>query len=141
MFFIAYAFKGQVHVFAGQVKIVSHSSCRTSAILKYFCPLLWPLSIGHSHQTWAAAKVQYIKLMDESYNVYQKDHNHLALLIWVLRPGDIFHHHHPHPHHHHPVLINVQVHLPHQWAPLQVTGWLHTEQFLLWLRLPFVYFC
>ena len=40
MFFIAYAFKGQVHVFAGQVKIVSHSSCRTSAILKYFCPLI-----------------------------------------------------------------------------------------------------
>ena len=39
MFFIAYAFKGQVHVFAGQVKIVSHSSCRTSVILKYFCPL------------------------------------------------------------------------------------------------------
>ena len=39
MFFIAYAFKGQVHVFAGQVKIVSHSSCRSSAILKYFCPL------------------------------------------------------------------------------------------------------
>ena len=37
MFFIAYAFKGQVHVFAGQVKIVSHSSFRTSAILKYFC--------------------------------------------------------------------------------------------------------
>ena len=40
MFFIAYAFKGQVHVFAGQVKILSHSSCRTSAILKYFCPLM-----------------------------------------------------------------------------------------------------
>ena len=39
MFFIAYAFKGQVHVFAGWVKIVSHSSCRTSAILKYLCPL------------------------------------------------------------------------------------------------------
>ena len=39
MFFSAYTFKGQVHVFAGQVKIVSHSSCRTSAILKYFCPL------------------------------------------------------------------------------------------------------
>ena len=38
MFFIAYAFKGQVCVFAGRVKIVSHSSCRTSAILKYFCP-------------------------------------------------------------------------------------------------------
>ena len=40
MFFIAYAFKGQVHVFAEQVKIVSHLSCRTSAILKYFCPLV-----------------------------------------------------------------------------------------------------
>ena len=39
MFFIAYAFKGQVHVFEGRVKIVSHSPCRTSAILKYFCPL------------------------------------------------------------------------------------------------------
>ena len=39
MFFIAYTFKGQVHVFAGQVKIVSHSSCRTSAILKHFCSL------------------------------------------------------------------------------------------------------
>ena len=39
MFFIAYAFKGQVHVFAGRVKIVSHSSCRTSAILKKNCPL------------------------------------------------------------------------------------------------------
>ena len=32
-------FKGQVHVIAGRVKIVSYSSCRTSAILKYFCPL------------------------------------------------------------------------------------------------------
>ena len=40
MFSIAYAFIGQVHVFAGQVKIVSHSSCRTSALLKYFCPLI-----------------------------------------------------------------------------------------------------
>ena len=38
MFFIAYAFKGQVHAFAGRVKIVSHSSCRTSAIFKYFVP-------------------------------------------------------------------------------------------------------
>ena len=39
MLFIVYSSKGQVHVFAGQMKIVSHSSCRTSAILKYFCPL------------------------------------------------------------------------------------------------------
>ena len=30
MFFIAYAFKGQVHVFAGRVKIVSHLSCMTN---------------------------------------------------------------------------------------------------------------
>ena len=42
-----YAFKGQVHVFAGRVKIVSHSSCRT--IFKYFVPL-W----GHNSTilTW-----------------------------------------------------------------------------------------
>ena len=39
MFFIAYTFKGQVHLFAVRVKIVSHSSSRTSAIFKYFCPL------------------------------------------------------------------------------------------------------
>ena len=39
MFFIAYAFKGHVHAFAGRVKVVSHSSGRTSAIFKYFCPL------------------------------------------------------------------------------------------------------
>ena len=37
-------FKGQVHVFAGQVKIVSHSSCRTSAIFKYFFPLSTKIS-------------------------------------------------------------------------------------------------
>ena len=41
MFLIAYAFKGQVHVFAGREKIESHLSSRTSAILKYFCPLIW----------------------------------------------------------------------------------------------------
>ena len=34
-FFIAYAFKGQVLVFAGWV----NSYCRTCAILKYFCPM------------------------------------------------------------------------------------------------------
>ena len=38
MFFIAYAFKGQVHVFAGRVKIVSHSCCRTSTILIFLFP-------------------------------------------------------------------------------------------------------
>ena len=30
-----------MHVFAGQVKNVSRSSCSTSAILKYFCHLDW----------------------------------------------------------------------------------------------------
>ena len=39
MFFIAYAFKGQVCVFAEGVKIISYLSCMTSAILKYSCPL------------------------------------------------------------------------------------------------------
>ena len=39
MFIIAYIFKGQVHVFAGQVKILSHKSCST--IMKYFCPLAY----------------------------------------------------------------------------------------------------
>ena len=46
MFFIAYAFKGQVYVFAGGMQIVSRSSCRTSAILKYFCPLPWDLLVS-----------------------------------------------------------------------------------------------
>ena len=50
MFLIAYAFKGQVHVFAGQVKIVSHSSCRASAILKYFCPLMAILALFWSQK-------------------------------------------------------------------------------------------
>ena len=39
MLFNADAFKGHMHVFAGRVKVVSHSFCRTSAIFKYFCPL------------------------------------------------------------------------------------------------------
>ena len=38
LFFIAITFKGQVHVFTGQMNIVSHLSCRTNAILKYFVP-------------------------------------------------------------------------------------------------------
>ena len=44
MFFIAYTIKGQVPGFAGRVKIVSHSSCRASVILKYF----WPLVLARS---------------------------------------------------------------------------------------------
>ena len=53
MYFIAYTFKEQVHVFAGRVKIVSHSSCRTSAILKYFCPLK-----GITMLTWNVALIK-----------------------------------------------------------------------------------
>ena len=43
MFFIAYAFKGQVHVFAGRVKIVVTRSAGQVQLFKYFCPLqgLW----------------------------------------------------------------------------------------------------
>ena len=37
-------FKAQVHVFGGRVEIVSHLSCRKSAIVKYFCPLWWQKS-------------------------------------------------------------------------------------------------
>ena len=40
MFSIVYASKGQVCVFAGRVKIVSHSSCRTCVLLKYLCSLV-----------------------------------------------------------------------------------------------------
>ena len=58
MFFIAYAFKGQVHAFAGRKKIVSHSSCRTSAILKYFCPLqMISASKDNSQVAWSGSKL------------------------------------------------------------------------------------
>ena len=35
-------------MFAGQVKIVSHSSCRTSAILNFFCRLLSNKPFGYA---------------------------------------------------------------------------------------------
>ena len=35
MFFVAYAFKGYVHVFAGRVKVVSHSSSRPAGQVQY----------------------------------------------------------------------------------------------------------
>ena len=57
MFFIAYAFKGQVHVFAGQVKIVSHSSCRTSVILKYFCPWITVTDYSASEKAMIVCKL------------------------------------------------------------------------------------
>ena len=52
MLFIAHAFKGQVYVFAGRVKIVSQSSCRTSAILKYFCPVNYVLTLDRQSSAW-----------------------------------------------------------------------------------------
>ena len=65
MFFIVYTFKGQVHVFAGRVKIVSHSSCRTSKILKYFCTmhrksLKLPMSTHSSLETVSSVVLIYI---------------------------------------------------------------------------------
>ena len=69
MFLIAYAFKGQVHVIVGWVKIVSHSSSRTSAILKYFCPpiygsvFLWHLIIS---EFWVHFKQAILVKIDQS---------------------------------------------------------------------------
>ena len=44
--------KEKVHVFAGQVKIVSHLFCRTSEISKYFVP-----SVELLHLIYLNAKV------------------------------------------------------------------------------------
>ena len=78
MFFIACAFKGHVHAFAGRVKVVSHSSCRTSAIFKYFCPLQsmsyeicaelhWfhyeTSAILHTFHTFSLCRVELVKLL------------------------------------------------------------------------------
>ena len=46
-------------MFAGRVKILSHSSCRASAILKYFCPLVgcedhWDIIY---HGSWKQNKI------------------------------------------------------------------------------------
>ena len=96
MFFNAYAFIGQMHVFAGRVKIVSHSSCRTSAIMKYFVPcyaimfvllylglwkvILWlsrprprlprsqPLSQKGKKQMWKSQGLKQIQRMQENPN-------------------------------------------------------------------------
>ena len=61
MFFIAYAFKGQVHVCAGQVKIVSHSSCRTSAILKnlnFLSPVIFLFLITDHSGNYESSQVR-----------------------------------------------------------------------------------
>ena len=81
MFFIAYAFKGQV-------KIVSHSSCRTSAMLKYFVPLDWTCDCnnGWFSPTWCTncADMAYI-------NVNFKEVVTRKWLLWT--EGQAFHPH------------------------------------------------
>ena len=46
MSFIVYAFKRQVHVFAGRVKIVSHSGPAGQVQYLNFCPLIEHVIIG-----------------------------------------------------------------------------------------------
>ena len=60
MFFIAYAFKGHMHVFAGRVKIVSHSSCRTIVIFKYFCPLWYRKALKFPIRSFSSNKLIFI---------------------------------------------------------------------------------
>ena len=83
MLFIAYTFKGQVHVFAGQVKIVCHSSCRTSAILKYFCLLiLFHFNICRKMETSGSEETK------QQQKVPQKVHYDSALLsLLVILPS------------------------------------------------------
>ena len=83
--FIGYAFKGQVHVFAGRVKIVSHSSCRKSAILKYFCSLSGIPKTFPMHMT-----------KDSLHNVHVTAHiwqakywSSIGFHIWMLTPYQI----------------------------------------------------
>ena len=79
------AFKGQVHVFAGRVKIVSHLSCKTSGILKYFCPLLpnayCAVCETIVHETDIAALIRMLMRL----NVYEQDKGKVPfLLIYLL---------------------------------------------------------
>ena len=45
-------------MFVGQVKIVCHSSCRTSAILKHFCPLTRALVGPGMHKLEVANRLE-----------------------------------------------------------------------------------
>ena len=45
MFFIAYAFEGHVHAFAGRVKVVSHSPAGQVQYLNIFVPCVVTVSI------------------------------------------------------------------------------------------------
>ena len=73
MLFVAYAFKSQVHVFEGRLKILSHSSCRTRVILKYFCPLhgigMDPVISESSYKGST-----YLKIWSFSFHSFEKLH-------------------------------------------------------------------
>ena len=61
-------------MFAGQVNIVSHSSCSTSAILKYFCPLrtnglMVPLCAEREGLTWAWKVLNTKVFLEKSWKI------------------------------------------------------------------------
>ena len=72
MFFIAYAIKGQVRVFAGRAKIVSHSSCRTSAILKYFCLLPVNISLFLFQYIENLDRMKRLQVLNLSNNIIER---------------------------------------------------------------------
>ena len=76
MSFIVNAFKGQVYVFAGRVKLLSHSSCRTRAILKYFCTLLSRSRINSVYSIY--------DVITHSYKRFNEPISLTKLLAYVL---------------------------------------------------------
>ena len=86
MFFIAYTFKGQVHVFAGQVKIVSHSSCRTSEILKCFVPCNPMFGVHRYRRCCIKGHFRLMTILwSFSYNFFVK----LCRKKWVPHPDRV----------------------------------------------------
>ena len=75
------AFEGQVHVFAGRVKIVSLSSCRTGAILKYFCPLMNHPKFIISNQTDKSIRKQKVKALITDPMKLQDNDRRLILYV------------------------------------------------------------
>ena len=82
MFFIAYVTKGRGHVFAGQVKIVSRSSCRTSAIWSYFCPLQEIATITDHRPTYCTLSRPLVKSVYQKNNFLISQPKHM---LWVLK--------------------------------------------------------
>ena len=96
IFFIVYAFKGQIHVFAGRVKIVSHSSCRTSAILKYFCHLacMFDLilyisvnSYGHVERLETVSSPNHIPFLGKLEQAVYQNFVHILSLVTDNNPS------------------------------------------------------